>query len=56
MEESFRIQHQENLNMMTISSELHHYNELDPSSVLKHKEVHAYFGHLSAVATYEHLK
>lgn len=41
---------------MTISSELHHYNQRDPSSILKHKEVHAYFGHLSAVATYESLK
>lgn len=55
MEESFRIQQNENLNMMTISTNLNHYNENNPSQPLKHKEVHAYYGHLSTVPTYEFL-
>lgn len=41
--------------MMTISTNLNHYNENNPSQPLKHKEVHAYYGHLSTVATYEFL-
>lgn len=41
--------------MMTINSDLKHYNQKNPKIPLKHKEVHAYYGHLSSVATYEYL-
>lgn len=41
--------------MMTISTNLNHYNENNPAQPLKHKEVHAYYGHLSTVPTYEFL-
>lgn len=38
--------------MMTINADLNHYNERNRSVPLKHKEVHAYYGHLSTVPTY----
>lgn len=38
--------------MMTINAALDHYNAADPNTPLKHKEVHAYYGHLGAVAIY----
>jgi alpha-glucosidase (family GH31 glycosyl hydrolase) len=40
--------------MMTIDVNLKHYCET--CNNLKHKEVHAYFGHLTTVPTYEFLK
>jgi alpha-glucosidase (family GH31 glycosyl hydrolase) len=40
---------------MTINADLPHYNERSPSSPLRHREVHAYYGHLSTVATHEYL-
>ena len=48
--EPFRIQQNENINVMTINVELNHYTLMKEE--LKHREVHAYFGHLSTVPTY----
>jgi alpha-glucosidase (family GH31 glycosyl hydrolase) len=37
IDEPFKIQQNENLNMMTINTNLDHYNEHNPSQPLKHK-------------------
>jgi hypothetical protein len=48
--EPFRIQQNEGINQMTINVDIPHYSS--SKDQLYHREVHAYFGHLSTVATH----
>ena len=52
-DETFNIQKNDNLNAMTIDCKLSHFNI--HGSPFLHEEVHAYYGHLSILPTYEFL-
>ena len=49
--ETYRVQHNERLTMMTIDINSTHWNSEDFTKPLLHSEVHAYYGHLMCEAT-----
>lgn len=53
VQEPYRIQHNENINTMTINVDLPHYNTRNPTQPLLHREVHAYYGHLAFLPIFD---
>ena len=53
--EPFRIQQKDGINAMTINVDLPHYNGHNPAEPLRHREVHAYYGHLALLPIFDYI-